>query len=114
MLNQQPPVFQGKSLPIQIERADTFISRFKGLMFRRKPLDKEGLWIKPCNSIHMCFMFFPIDVVFLDKDKRVVHLVEELKPWRLVPPVAHSKSVLELPVGTIKQYQLKKGDRLDL
>ncbi len=114
MLNKTTTIFQEKSLPIQIERADTFISRLKGLMFRRKPLDKEGLWIKPCNSIHMCFMFFPIDVVFLDKDKRVVHMVEELKPWRLVPPVAHSKSVLELPAEAIEQYLLKKGERLDL
>ena len=113
-MHDQSSLFKGRSLPIQIKLADTFISRLKGLMFRRKPLDKEGLWIKPCNSIHMCFMFFPIDVVFLDKDKRVVRMVEELKPWRLIPPVAHSKSVLELPAGAIKQYQLKKGERLDL
>lgn len=43
---------------------------------------------------------------------RVIHLVEELKPWRFVPPIAYSKSVLELPKGTIIQEGIEEGDKL--
>ncbi|WP_280770409.1 DUF192 domain-containing protein [Salipaludibacillus daqingensis] len=97
-----------------VKKADTFATRLKGLMFRRKPIENEALWIKPCNSIHTCFMNFPIDVLFLDKNERIVHMIENLKPWRFVPPVAHSKSVLELPKGTIQQEGLQKGEKLEL
>jgi len=53
LLLNKPSLFQQTPLPIQVIEADTFTKRFMGLMFRRKPLKKEGLWIKPCNSIHM-------------------------------------------------------------
>jgi uncharacterized protein len=97
------------SLPFKIKKADSFTSRLKGLMFRRKPLDQEGLWIIPCNSIHMCFMHFPIDAVFLDKQEMIVYLVDNLQPWKIVAPVKGAHSVVELPSGTIEQFDLKRG-----
>jgi uncharacterized membrane protein (UPF0127 family) len=97
------------NIPFSIKKADTFSTRLKGLMFRKQPLYKEGLWIIPCNSIHMCFMFFPIDAVFLDKQMRVVHLVHNLQPWRLVTPVSGAYSVIELPAGMIRKMQLAIG-----
>jgi uncharacterized membrane protein (UPF0127 family) len=98
-----------RTIPYSIKKANTFFSRLKGLMFRRKPLNLEGLWILPCNSIHMCFMFFPIDIVFLDKDYKVIKMVKSLKPWRIVAPVPKAYSVLELPLGTIDFFRLKEG-----
>lgn len=92
-----------------IKKANTFSTRLKGLMFRKTPLHQEGLWIVPCNSIHMCFMYFAIDAVFLDQNKQVVKLVHSLKPWRFVAPVQGAHSVLELPVGTIEQLRLEVG-----
>ena len=92
-----------------ITKADTFSSRLKGLMFRRKPLIEEGLWIIPCNSIHMCFMNFSIDVLFINKNREIVKLVENLQPWRFIKPVKNAHSVLELPAGTIKQKNLMVG-----
>lgn len=97
-----------------IKKADTFASRLRGLMFRREPLDQEGLWIIPCNSIHMCFMHFPIDAVFLDKQERIVHLVGNLQPWKFVSPVKGAHSVIELPAGTIKQMEMKIGHYINL
>lgn len=102
------------SFPFSIKKADTFASRLKGLMFRKKPLVQEGLWIIPCNSIHMFFMHFPIDAVFLDKQERIVHLVKDLQPWRFVSPIKGAHSVVELPAGTIVQMNLTVGNHLNL
>ncbi|MFC4321745.1 DUF192 domain-containing protein [Litchfieldia salsa] len=103
-----------RTIPYSIRKASTFFSRLKGLMFRINPLNQEGLWILPCNSIHMCFMFFPIDVIFLDKEYKVVKLVRGLKPWRIVSPVSGAHSVLELPVGTIDYFQISEGQYIEL
>ncbi|MGG2025710.1 DUF192 domain-containing protein [Gottfriedia sp. S16(2024)] len=102
------------TIPYTIKKADTFATRLKGLMFRKKPLDQEGLWIIPCNSIHMCFMNFPIDVVFLNKNKQIVKLINNLQPWKFVAPVTDAYSVLELPVGVIEKFKLEVGQILDL
>ncbi|WP_368736066.1 DUF192 domain-containing protein [Ectobacillus ponti] len=104
----------GKSIPFRIKRADTFLSRLKGLMFRRQPLQQEGLWLLPCSSIHMCFMNFSIDAVFLDKNNRVVRLASHVKPWRFIAPVTSASSVLELPAGSIEMLHLQTGDTLHL
>jgi uncharacterized membrane protein (UPF0127 family) len=103
-----------KTIPIPIIPADSFFKRLKGLMFQKEPLHEEGLWIKPCNSIHMCFMNFSIDAVFLDKNGQIIKTVEGLKPWRLVKPVKYAYSVLELPLGTIAEYELKTGELIIL
>ncbi|WP_129689925.1 DUF192 domain-containing protein [Gottfriedia acidiceleris] len=103
-----------RTIPYTIKKADKFTSRLKGLMFRKKPLNQEGLWIIPCNSIHMCFMNFPIDVVFLNKNKQIVKLINNLQPWKFVAPVSDAYSVLELPVGVIEEFKLEIGQILEL
>jgi uncharacterized membrane protein (UPF0127 family) len=103
-----------KTIPFSIKSADSFFKRLKGLMFRKGPLFNEGLWITPCNSIHMCFMYFAIDAVFLTKEGKIVKLIESLRPWRMVMPVKEAFSVVELPAGTIEQFHLKEGERLIL
>ncbi|WJV30890.1 DUF192 domain-containing protein [Rossellomorea sp. AcN35-11] len=75
-----------RTIPYPLKRADRFSSRWRGLMFRRKPLTEEGLWIIPCNSIHMFFMNFPIDVLFLDHDLKVIKLVPNLQALETDPP----------------------------
>ncbi|TKD72137.1 DUF192 domain-containing protein [Pseudalkalibacillus hwajinpoensis] len=99
-----------RTVPYTILRADTFLTRFKGLMFRRIPLKDEGLLIVPCNSIHMCFMFFSIDVVFLTKNHEIIKVVENLKPWHFVSPIKGAHAVLELPAGSIKDSSIKVGE----
>lgn len=81
--------------------ANGFIDRLKGLMGKRGLNKDEGLCIKPCNSIHMFFMRFAIDVVFVDKEDHVCLLVPSLKPWSMIPYVKGASYVLELPEGTI-------------
>lgn len=99
-------------LPVQIKKADTFVGRFLGLMFRRSLPGHSALWLIPCNSIHMFFMRFSIDVVFLDKQNKIVKLAEHVQPWSMIPPVGAAYSALELQAGTIRKHGLQVGDQI--
>jgi uncharacterized membrane protein (UPF0127 family) len=74
----------------------------------------QGLWIVPCRGVHTFAMRFPIDVVYLDGDKVVIHLEENLKPWRLAPVRLRAASVLELPDRTLSSTQTAIGDRIEI
>jgi len=94
--------------------ADNFYRRLVGLL-RDKTLEYgDGLWIKPCNSIHSIGMRFKFDAIFLDKKLRVVHLVREMKPWRISKIVFSAHSVLELPAGLISQTATELGDQFEM
>jgi uncharacterized protein len=94
--------------------ADTFYTRLIGLLRARTLEYGDGLWIKPCNSIHSIGMRFKFDAIFLDKDLRVVHLVREMKPWRISKMVFSARSVLELPAGLISQTATVQGDQFEM
>lgn len=100
------------NIPFKIEMADSFFTRLKGLMFRKDPIKDEGLWIVPCNGVHMFFMKFPIDIVLLNKQNEVVAVHQDLKPWRITKPVKTAHSTLELPVGSIKKLGIGTGDNI--
>jgi hypothetical protein len=96
------------------EVADTFWRRLRGLMGRRVLETGQGLWITPCNSVHTCGMRFPIDVLYLDAQGRVVGLEEAMPPWRMGHIRRGARSVLELPSGTIRATDTRVGDRIAL
>jgi uncharacterized protein len=89
--------------------ADNVFSRFMGLMFRRDLPAGHGLAIRPCNSIHMFFMRFPLDVVFVDGDGRVVRVLDAIRPWRLSSVVRGAKAAIELPAGTAARTGVRPG-----
>lgn len=97
----------------RIKVAASFWDRFRGLMLADEPGEGEGLLLSPCNSIHMMFMRFPIDAVFLDAGNRIIALYERLLPW-----VGFSgwhrdvSSVLELKSGTIQKTGIRVSDTL--
>jgi hypothetical protein len=74
----------------------------------------EGLWIERSPSIHMFFMRYPIDAVFVDGDDRVVRVVERLRPWRMVAWVRGAQDCLELPAGAAAASETMAGDQLEL
>lgn len=78
-----------------LEFADTFYKRFKGLMGRKNLMMKTGLKIDPCNSIHCFFMRIPIDIIFLSKDDIVVKIIHDMKPWSVSPIVKGAQYVIE-------------------
>jgi uncharacterized protein len=91
--------------------ADTALARMKGLLGRRELPSGEGILLKPTSSVHMAFMRFPIDAVFLDSDLRVVKVAADLKPWRAAG-ARGAKSVLEIPAGEASRRGVSVGDRL--
>jgi uncharacterized membrane protein (UPF0127 family) len=95
------------------ERAQSFAARFVGLMGRRELPYGHGLWIDPCNSIHTFFMRIPIDVLFLDREQKVVKAFEAMVPWRMTSIHFKARTVLELPAGTLSASQTGEGDQLD-
>ena len=101
---------RGTCLGEKIDLADNFVSRFNGLMWRKSLPEGSGLWISPCNSVHMFWMFMPLDILFLDRDQHIVHTIENLRPWRVSPLIKKAHSVLELPVGSIQKTQSQVGD----
>lgn len=83
---------------VRAKVADSFLSRLAGLMFQREPPRGEGLLITKCGSIHTCFMRFPIDAMFLDRDGKIVKVVRGIPPWRLfVGGGSGACQVLEVP-----------------
>jgi uncharacterized membrane protein (UPF0127 family) len=103
-------------LATELMIARTHWSRFRGLMatdgsrFRRG----QGLWISPSHGVHTFAMRFPIDVVYLDRDRIVIHVEEELRPWRMAAVRIRAASVLELPTGAIQESQTALGDLVDI
>jgi len=91
--------------------AETALTRMRGLLGRRELPSGEGILLKPASSVHMAFMRFAIDAVFLDRDLRVLKIAADLKPWRAAA-ARGSKSVLEIPAGEAARRRLTVGDRL--
>jgi hypothetical protein len=98
-------------LATEAEAADTSAKRRKGLLGRQGLAPGEGLWIVPCEAVHSFFMKFPIDVIYLDRDKRVRKVTRGLAPWRMSACLT-AHSVLELPAGKADETQTQPGDRL--
>jgi uncharacterized membrane protein (UPF0127 family) len=95
---------------------ESFMQRFMGLMGRASMAEGEGLYL-PSNSIHMMFMRFPIDALFVTGEetggtRRAVALREQLPPWRgIVLPVRGAHGVIELPAGTLATFRVRVDDR---
>jgi uncharacterized protein len=99
-------------LGTSIEVANHGATRRKGLLGRSGLPSGEGIWIVPCESVHTFWMKFPIDLVYLDRNKKVKKVRSGIPPWRMsVCLSAHS--VLEFASGTIHSTQTKPGDWLE-
>ncbi len=97
-----------------VEIAKSFWPRFKGLMGRGALAADEALLIVPCSSIHMFFMRFSIDAVYLDRLGRVICIDHSLKPWRIGSICRHVYAVLELPAGATAQSETVVGDNISV
>ena len=94
--------------------AETPWTKLIGLLRDRTLEYGDGMWLKPCNSIHSFGMRFAFDAIFLDKNLRVVHLVHEMKPRRISRIVFSAHSILELPAGMIFQSATELGDQFEM
>jgi len=113
-------VTRGTKVAESLEIAESFGGRFMGLMGRGELPARAGLWLRPGSSIHMLFMRFPIDAVFLAKPdvtggRRVVAVRPALRPWTGVVWWARgADGCLELPAGTAAASGTTVGDVIQL
>src|SRR5512142_3270692 len=103
----------------RIEVAGDYWGKLMGLMGRPGLDEGEGLWLPGANGIHMMFMRFPIDAVFMGPERDGERLVLAVRPslpiWRgIVPLIRGAKGCLELPVGAIERSGTRVGDRVVL
>jgi uncharacterized protein len=93
------------------EIADSYFARMRGLLGRKSLDPGSGMLLTPEPSVHMFFMRFPLDVVFLDRDHKVVGVRHELRPWR-VAGAKGAYATLELPAGAAAASGVVEGDVL--
>jgi hypothetical protein len=94
--------------------AQTISSRMVGLLNRSSLNEREALIITKCRSIHMFFMRFAIDAIFVDKNNIVVGLVDNIKPFQLSPIFFKASYVIEAPAQTIFRTKTCLGDKLEI
>lgn len=96
--------------------ADSYIRRLVGLLGKTKRWAQvgRGLWIIPSSGVHTIGMLFPIDLIFLNKEKQVVHVEEHVRPFRISKVSLKAESVLELPPHTIYRSGTQIGDRFEI
>ena len=100
----------------ELRVADTHWTRLKGLLGSTRKMFSAGaaLWIVPCHGVHTFGMIFPIDVLYLDESLVVVHLEQNVKPWRFTPIRLDAATVIELPASTVASTGTCVGDRMEI
>ena len=109
MRNQTRNTVLGES----VEVADTSEKRRTGLLKHARLDPGSGLWISPCESVHTFFMKFPIDLIYLDKHRKVRKVRHAVPPWRLSACLT-AHSILEFPAGTAEKSGTLPGDELSI
>jgi len=100
----------------EVSVANTYLRRLVGLLGKTKRWARpgRGLWIIPSHGIHTVGMLFPIDLIFLDQTKQVVHIEEHVRPFSISKISMRANSVLELPTHTVFRTGTCIGDRLEI
>ncbi len=103
-------------LATEMRIANTHLTRLRGLIGTRAGAFGfgQGLWIVPCHGVHTWGMRFALDLVYLDANDVVVHLEENVKPWRFAPIRMDTATVVELPWHTVWNSGTKIGDQIEM
>ncbi|MFC3041559.1 DUF192 domain-containing protein [Virgibacillus xinjiangensis] len=104
----------GEIIAREVRVADRFWSRLKGLMFTKNMQESTGLHITPCASIHTFFMNYSIDILYLNREKEIVGIEENLEKGKIGKRFKQVRSVIELPAGTIKNTSTAIGQTVAL
>lgn len=99
-------VTKGEVVVEKLYLADTFGQRMIGLMGKKELDDNAGLLLKPCSSVHTCFMKFPLDLVFLDNNWCIVKIARQVNPFQIVKGGGLAQMTLELPSGAAEKLSL--------
>jgi len=93
--------------------ATSFFQRAKGLLGCSKLKDTEGIYIPNCRSIHMFFMMFSIDAIFVDREMKITKIIQNLKPFMIGFGTLKSKGVIELSNGFLRTNSCNIGDKIN-
>lgn len=99
-------------LAYSARKATKWVDRLRGLLFSKPLQSGDGLYIVPCQSIHMFYMTYAIDAIFLNKSCIVIACEKSIKPWHMSGFYTKAHGCLELPEGTIDQSRTAPGDLL--
>ena len=110
-------IYKKEKFICSAEVADSYWSRAMGLMFRKELSKDKGLLIRfsptlKSKTIHSFFMRFPLDLIFINEEKKIVEITS-LKPWKIYNPKQPCVMVLEVKAGTIDEKEIKSGDVLE-
>ena len=115
-MKSEPPsaslLHNGVMLIQHLDLALRFDRRFLGYMGKPAPPTGHALYLAPCRSIHTFFMRFPLDLIFVDRELRIVRLVRNLPPWRIARGGRLTFGVIEIPVESDLTSGLHPGDKL--
>jgi len=117
-VNQQPDRLQATNvtrhgvLASSVEVASSGAARSRGLLGRKGLAMGEALWIIPCEAVHTVGMQFALDLVYLDRGRRIRKIRQNVRPWRFSACLT-AHSVLELPAGALQGQQVKVGDVIE-
>jgi len=103
---------RGTLLAAELRLALTPLARLRGLLGRPRLSPEAGLLLRPCTGVHTFFMGYPIDVLFLDGDGRILELHRELAPFRMTAILVAARAVLELAPGRAAATGTDRGDRV--
>jgi len=101
-------------IPYRVIKAKSIIGRLRGLLGTSKPYEEKVLYICPCSGIHTFGMQYPIDAVFMDKNKTVSRIFLSLKPNKITKINRFDKAVLEFPAGSALKFSIQIGDKLSI
>jgi uncharacterized membrane protein (UPF0127 family) len=103
-------------LATRLRVAATHYERLMGLIGTAAAAfqDGSGLWIVPCHGVHTVAMRYPIDVLYLDLENRVIRVEDSVRPWRITPLMVESATVIELPAHTAWNTGTKVGDGIEI
>lgn len=101
----------GRILLPLVRRTDNAWDRLRGLLGAPEPQPGEALLLTPCNSIHMFFMPFPLDILFLDQEGTVLRKCPKLRPWRIAGE-RKAAMVLECRAGELSRLNISNGEQL--
>ena len=105
-------VSKGTTVAGQARKAESLWARLVGLMGRRRLEEGEGLLLSPCSSVQTFFMRFPIDVIFVDGEAKVVKVAPALGPFRVALGGRGARDALEVAAGIAARSDTAVGDRL--
>ncbi|HPF28007.1 MAG: DUF192 domain-containing protein [Steroidobacteraceae bacterium] len=104
-------LLDSRELPLEVLVCESFFERARGLLLRPPLARHQALLIEPCSAVHMLGMRYAIDVVFVDRDARVVCVLESLRPWRF-GAARGAHATWELASGVSKELRIERGTTL--